>query len=102
MTFAGMAKNHLGGYEQAVSWCRRTIEANRNYASPPFQLAVALAHFGRLDEARSAVSAGLALNADYSISRALVAWTAMSNSPTHLAELKTILEGLRNAGLPEG
>ena len=31
MTFAGMARNHLGDYEQAVAWCRRAIEANRNY-----------------------------------------------------------------------
>jgi len=101
MTFAGMAKNHLGGYEQAVAWCRRAIEANRNYPSPHFQLAVALAHLGRLDEARSAVKAGLALNPAYSISRAHVAWTAMSNSPTHLAQLETILEGMRKAGVPE-
>jgi TolB-like protein len=101
MTFAGMAKNHLGDYDQAMAWCRRAIEANRNYSSPHFQLAVALAHLGRLDDARSAVKAGLALNPAYSISRAHAAWTAMSNSPTHLAQLETILEGMRKAGLPE-
>jgi TolB-like protein/class 3 adenylate cyclase len=101
MTFAGMAKNHLGDCEQAMAWCRRAIEANRNYSSPHFQLAVALAHLGRLDEARTAVKAGLALNPAYSISRAHAAWTAMSNSPTHLAQLETILEGMRKAGLPE-
>jgi TolB-like protein/class 3 adenylate cyclase len=101
MTFAGMAKNHLGGYEQAVAWCRRAIEANRNYPSPHFQLAVALAHLDRLDEARSAVKAGLALNPAYSISRAHAAWTAMSNSPTHLAQLEIILKGMRKAGVPE-
>jgi TolB-like protein/class 3 adenylate cyclase len=101
MTFAGMARNHLGDYEQTVTWCRRAIEANRNYPSPHFQLAVALAHLGRLDEARSAVKAGLALNPAYSISRAHAAWTAMSNSPTHLAQLEIILEGMRKAGVPE-
>ena len=33
MTYAGLAKLHLGSYEQAVAWFRRAIEANRNY--PP-------------------------------------------------------------------
>ena len=31
MTYAGMAKIHLGSYEQAVAWFRRAIEANRNF-----------------------------------------------------------------------
>ena len=70
MTFAGMAKNHLGSYEQAVAWFRRAIEANRNYPHPYFLLAAALAQLGRLDEAHSAVKAGLALNPTFTISRA--------------------------------
>ena len=31
LTEGGIAKNHLGDCEQAVLWCRRAIEANRNY-----------------------------------------------------------------------
>jgi TolB-like protein len=31
MTTAGVAKLHLGSWEQADAWCRRVIEANRNY-----------------------------------------------------------------------
>jgi TolB-like protein/DNA-binding winged helix-turn-helix (wHTH) protein len=31
MTHVGLAKNLLGSWEQAVAWCRRAIEANRNY-----------------------------------------------------------------------
>ena len=62
MTIAGMAKHHLGSWEQAVAWFRRSIEANRNYPLAHFRLAAALAQLGRLDEARSAVKAGLALN----------------------------------------
>ena len=55
MTNAGSAKLHLGSYEQAVTWFRRAIEANRN--SPPayLNMAAALARLSRLDEARSAV-----------------------------------------------
>ena len=70
MTNAGIAKNHLGSYEQAVAWFRRAIEANRNFPQAHFLLAAALAQLGRLDEARSAVKAGLALNPAFTISRA--------------------------------
>ena len=38
MTQAGIAKNHLGLWEQAVAWFRRAIEANRNYPHPYFVL----------------------------------------------------------------
>ena len=101
MNFAGLAKLHLGSCEQAVAWCRRSNEANRNYPQAYFQLAAALAHLGRLDEARSAVKAGLALNPTYTISGARALWTAMSDDPTYLAGLERILDGLRKAGLPE-
>ena len=98
---AGVAKSHLGGYEQAVAWFRRAIEANRNYPEAYFNMAAALAQLGRLDEARSAVKAGLALNPAFSISRARAAWTAMSDDALYLAQNERILEGLRKAGLPE-
>ena len=101
MTQAGVAKINLGLYEEAVAWCRRAIEANRNFPHPHFVLAAALARLDRLDEARSAVKAGLALNPSFSISRARAAWTAMSDDPTYLAQLEPIFEGLRKAGVPE-
>ena len=101
MTNAGIAKLHLGNLEQAVAWFRRAIEANRNHPHAYFVLAAALAQIGRLDEARSAVKAGLALNPTFAISRARAAWTARSDDPTYLAQLEPILEGLRKAGVPE-
>jgi tetratricopeptide (TPR) repeat protein len=69
MSHVGMARNHLGSWEQAAAWFRLAIEANRNYPLAFFQLAAALAQLGRLDEAHSAVKAGLALNPAFSISR---------------------------------
>ena len=96
-----MAKLHLGSWEEAVAWYRRSIEANRNYPFSFSQLAAALANLGRLDEARSAVKACLALNPTYSISRSRAVRTAMSDDPTYLAQLEPILEGLRKAGVPE-
>jgi TolB-like protein/class 3 adenylate cyclase len=101
MTRAGIAKNLLGSWEQAVAWYRRAIEANRNYPNSHFGLATALAQLGRLDEARSAVRAGLALNPNFSISRARTLWTAIADDPTYLAQLEPILDGLSKAGMPE-
>ena len=100
-TFAGVAKLVLGSYEQAAAWFRRAIEANRNYPTPYFLSAAGLAQLGRLDDAHSAVKAGLALNPAFAISRARAAWTAMSDNPTYLAQLEPILEGMRKAGVPE-
>jgi TolB-like protein/class 3 adenylate cyclase len=102
MNIAGIAKNHLGLWEQAVAWFRRAIEANRNFPHPHFVLGVALAHLGRLDGAHSAVKAGLALNPDFSISRARANWVAMSDDPTYIAQNDRIYEGMRKAGIPEG
>ena len=101
MTNGGLAKLHLGSYEQAVAWFRRAIEANRNVPPAYFWLAAALTQLGRLDEAQSAVKAGLALNPAFTISRARAAWMAMSDNPTYLAQLESIFEGLRNAGVLE-
>jgi TolB-like protein/class 3 adenylate cyclase len=101
MNMVGLAKLHLGSYEQAVAWFRRSKEANRNFPSAYFNMAAALAHLGRLDEANSAVQTGLALNPAYSVSRVRAAWTARSDDPTYLAQLEPIFDGLRKAGVPE-
>jgi TolB-like protein len=102
MAAAGTAKRHLGIWEEAVAWFRRAIEANRNFPQPHFELAAALAQLGRLDRARSAVRAGLALEPNFSVSRARAFFTAESSDPKYLARTERILEGLREAGLPEG
>jgi TolB-like protein/Tfp pilus assembly protein PilF len=101
MLYAGMSKLHLGGWEHAVAWFRRAIEANRNHAHLHFLLSAALAQLGRMDEAHSAVTAGLALNPAFAVSRAHAAWKAMSEDPTYLAQLEPIFEGIRKAGAPE-
>jgi tetratricopeptide (TPR) repeat protein len=101
MGIAGLAKLHLGNYEQAAAWSRGAIEANRNYPQAYFVLAAALAQLGRLEEARSAVNAGLALNPTYAVFRVRAAWTAMSDDPTYLALAERVLECMRTAGVPE-
>jgi tetratricopeptide (TPR) repeat protein len=99
MTTAGIAKNHLGLSDEAEPWCRRAIEANRNTPHPHFALGAALVGLGRLDEARSAVRAGLALNPSFTISRARATW--MSDNSTCVAQMELHLEGMRKAGVPE-
>jgi TolB-like protein/class 3 adenylate cyclase len=97
----GMAKVGLGSYEQAVGWLQRSIEANRNLPHAHFFLASALAHLGRLDDARAAVKAGLTLNPAYTMSRDRALWTWVSNSQTFLGQLDLYFDGLRKAGAPE-
>jgi TolB-like protein/class 3 adenylate cyclase len=101
MNTAGLAKLHLGSYEQAVAWFRRSVEANRNFPAPNLNLAAALALLGRVDEAHTALKAGLALNPTQATSRIRAAWTARSDDPMFLAGAERILEGLRKAGVPE-
>jgi TolB-like protein/class 3 adenylate cyclase len=101
MVRAGAAKLLLGDYEQAVAWFRRSIEANRNFPLSFFWLAPALARLDRLDEASSAVKAGLALHSTFAISRARAIWTGSSDDPAYLAQVEPILDGLHKAGLPE-
>jgi TolB-like protein/class 3 adenylate cyclase len=101
MDVAGLAHLHLGSYDQAVPWCRRSIEANRNYPVTYFNLAAALAHLGRPDDARSTVKAGLALDPSFTISRFRANVAVRCDSPTFLAQLERILDGLHKAGAPD-
>jgi TolB-like protein/Flp pilus assembly protein TadD len=102
MHFACLAKRDLQKYEEAVGWCRRAIEANRNYAAPYFVLGSNLARLGRLDEARSAVKTGLVLNPHYNLS-AVRAYYEKNYKPGYVpAGLPERLEVLRKLGVPGG
>ena len=100
MIFAGLAKLQLGADEEAVARFRRSMDINRNFPRVNFYLAAALAHLGRLDEARAAVQAGLALDPNFTLRRFRAG--AVSNNPTYLAGGKRAYEGMRMAGAPEG
>jgi TolB-like protein len=100
LMYAGFAKLLLGVDEEAVARLRRSVEMNRNFPLSHFYLATALAHLGRLEEAWSALQAGLALDPAFTISRfrARVA----SDNPTYLTQREHICDGMRKAGFPEG
>jgi TolB-like protein/Flp pilus assembly protein TadD len=100
MFIAGAAKLLLGKDEEAIAWLRRSIEANRNFRNAHVILAAALAQLGRLDEARAAVQAALALDPSLTVRRYRAG--IISDNPTFLAQLERGIDGIRKAGVPEG
>jgi len=100
MLWAGLGKAQLNAGTEAVGWMRRALEANRNFSAAHFHLAAELALLGELDQARTAVQTGLALDPGFTIRR-FRAGTA-TDEPTYLAGRERCYEGLRMAGVPEG
>jgi tetratricopeptide (TPR) repeat protein len=98
--FSGGAKLFLGVDEDAVTLFRRAIELNRNFPLTHFFLAAALAHLGRLDEARAETQASLALDPTFTIRRFHA--TAQSDNPVFLKQRERVIEGMRKAEVPEG
>jgi hypothetical protein len=73
---------------------------NRTYHLVHFYLASALAHRGKIAEARSEVEEGLAVGPGFTIQR-FRAGDPSSHS-TYLAHRIHVAEGMRKAGVPEG
>jgi TolB-like protein/class 3 adenylate cyclase len=96
----GFAKDSLGRSDEAVTWLRRAIQANGSYETAYFNLAAALSHLGRVEEARDAARQGLALNPHFTVSGFLTANT-FSDSPAHRAWRERQAKGMREAGIPE-
>ncbi len=99
LVWVGNAKSQLGADEEAVSWYRRGIDTNRNFAGGHFFLASALGLLDQLDEARGAVQEGLALDPTFTVRRFRAG--VSSDNPTYLAGRERIYEGMRKAGVPE-
>ena len=100
LAMAGYAKLLLSRNDEAASLLHRSIEANRNYALPHFWLAAALAHLGRLNEARAATQAGLALNPNTTVSG--IRNVQRSDNPIWVVQHERLFDGMRKAGVPEG
>jgi tetratricopeptide (TPR) repeat protein len=96
----GFAKDSLGRCDQAVTWLRRSLQANGSYETAYFNLAAALSHLGRVEEARDAARRGLDLNPHFTVSGFLTANT-FSDSPAHRAWRERQAKGMREAGIPE-
>jgi TolB-like protein/class 3 adenylate cyclase len=98
LAIAGFASDFLQRYDEAVAWQQRSIQANGNYAIAHFHLASALANLGRLEEARAAAQAGLAIDPKFTIGWFLT--VKFSDTPAHLAWRERLADGMRKAGLP--
>jgi TolB-like protein/class 3 adenylate cyclase/Tfp pilus assembly protein PilF len=96
---AGFAACLLGRNEEAASWFRRSIEANRNFALCHFIYGTVLANIGRMDEARSELAAGLALDPGFTIANFQSA--VSSDNPVYLEQRARIIVDMRRAGIPE-
>ena len=99
IAFTALAKLYMSSDEGAVLQFRRSIETNRNFPLAHFCLAAALAHLGRMEEARAATRSGLALDPTFTISR--FRNSTATDNPTYLTGREHIYDGLRKAGLPE-
>jgi TolB-like protein/class 3 adenylate cyclase len=97
---AGYSKNSLGRYEEAVDWLRQGVSRNSNFAMPHFHLGSALAHLGRMDEARAAAQAGLALDPTFNLASFRAA--QITDDPYYLAWRERVIEGMRKAGVADG
>lgn len=100
MYIAGAARFYGGCDKEAVVWLKRSIELNPNMAAARFWLAAALAHLGRLEDAREAARAGLQLNPRFTIARLRSA--ALSDNAVYLAGRERAYGGMGLAGVPEG
>jgi TolB-like protein/Tfp pilus assembly protein PilF len=99
MNWVGVAKLHLGADAEAAEWLHRGLKANTNFPIAHFLLAAALALLGKLDEARTAVKAGLALDPTFTIRR-FKAYPYGGN-PDFRAGGRRIVRGMHLAGVPE-
>ena len=101
MVSVGFAKLHSGRDEEAVALLNRSIELNPNAPVVHFCLAAALAHLGRIENAREVARAALELDPGFSSARLRRSMT-FSDNPVFLARRERLYEGMRKAGLPEG
>jgi TolB-like protein/Flp pilus assembly protein TadD len=102
LTTAGIASSHLGQHSEAIKWLQKSIEANRNNKTAHFQLAAALVHLGRLDEARAAVTAGLAIQPGFTISLHRITTNLISDNAIFRTHRDQTLKALCKAGVPDG
>ena len=96
----GFAKNSLERYEEAIAWLRQSVSRNSKYAMPHFHLGSALARLGRMDEARAAAAAGLAIDPTFNLASFRAA--QLTDEPYYLAWRERVIEGMQKAGVPKG
>ncbi len=92
----GVALNAIGRHDEAIEYCRQACRFHAAGFLPPTHLAGALAEAEQKCEARTAVENALQLQSALSIGFLRDQFTPMNESV-----LKTVLDSLRKAGVPE-
>ncbi|QOZ10301.1 adenylate/guanylate cyclase domain-containing protein [Bradyrhizobium sp. CCBAU 51765] len=100
MSWVGFSKLLLGADAEAVVWFRRGLNSNPNNPIAHLNLAAALAHLGKLDEARACTNKALALSPTLTIRR--LKGVPFSDDPTFREQTRRVIQGMRLAGVPEG
>ena len=95
--FAGVAAGnfYLKKFDEAAGWAKRGAVKNPEHTASLRYQAAALAHGGRLEEAREVVAALLAQQPNSSLTR-----SRQGSALRHAWMLDLYIEGLRRAGLP--
>jgi adenylate cyclase len=98
-TTAGISATHLavGQYPEAIEWADRSSRESPAYRPPIRYKVIALAHLGRIAEARAALSRELQLDPGLTITAIKAHYAAAL--PAEL--LAVVVDGYRKAGLPE-
>jgi adenylate cyclase len=91
---------HLGQYQEAIDWSRRSIAVNPFWIAYA-DLAASYAWTGRESEAQAAITELRRMRPDYTIAQWLEDGNGWSDNSVFLTEFRRIAEGLRKAGLPE-
>ena len=97
----GFALSLLRRDDQAIDWLRRAVAAAPQWPLPQALLAAALSLTGHDAEAHDALKRYLSLSA--TTAKTIAQWRGQqpSNNPVFSAYAARLIEGLRNAGLPE-
>ena len=98
--YIGHAHTHLGQYDEAIDWCRRSIAVQPLWIAYA-DLAAANALTGHEREAHAAVAELRRLRPSYTVALWLQDGKGWSDNVVFLAEFQRIAEGLHKAGLPE-
>jgi adenylate cyclase len=92
----GASHFHLRQLPEAVVWLSKAVQQNPRFTSSYVSLGSALAHAGRMEEARTAIRRLLVLHPADSTT-----WRRQRRLLSREADFERLMEGARLAGLPE-
>jgi adenylate cyclase len=95
------ADTHLARDASAIEWCNKSIATGKTFWGAYLDLASAYAWRGQKAEAATAVAELLKLRPGYTVQKLAQEGPEFSDHPTFLKEFQRIVEGARQAGLPE-